>query len=175
MAGSVFERNEGIKFMDKILTIEQAITQSENLKREVRKIVLAGGCFDILHVGHITFLEAAKAIGDVLFVFLEADERISKLKGKNRPINNQEDRAKILGALASVDAVIKLPADLTDRDYDDMVSKLKPDILAVTKGDQQRKHKERQAGLIGCRVVDVTEVIDDQSTSRLVKLLGKDL
>jgi len=161
--------------MNKILTIEQAIKEGENIRRKGKTIVLVGGCFDILHIGHITFLEKAKAAGDTLFVFLESDESIKKLKGENRPINNQENRAKILAALTPVDYVILLPTHLKDLDYEQMIIQIKPAIIATTQGDVRRKNKERQAALINCRIIEVTNYIRDQSTTRLVKLLGKEL
>ncbi len=161
--------------MDKIFTIDQAVEKRIELRNKGKRIVLVGGCFDILHVGHIIFLEKAKAAGDVLFVLLEADERIKKLKGENRPINNQKDRAKILSSLACVDAVIKLPSDITDQDYDDMISKLRPHVFAVTHRDPNRRHKERQAKIVDAEIIEVTDIISDQSTSRLVELLGNEL
>lgn len=161
--------------MNKIVTIDEAVKQSELLRNQGKKVVLAGGCFDILHIGHITFLEKAKAAGNSLFVLLEHDESIKKLKGMNRPINTQEDRAKILSTIESVDYVILLPPYLKDIDYDDMIIKIKPAIIATTQGDIQRKHKERQAALSSSKVIDVTAFISDQSTSRLIKLLGKEL
>lgn len=161
--------------MKKIVTVQQAIQIAKKLHKETKSIVLVGGCFDILHIGHITFLEKAKESGDSLFVFLEPDESIKKLKGENRPINNQENRAKILSALESVDYVILLPLHLTDIDYDRMIIQLKPAIIATTRGDVHRKQKARQAALIKSKVIEVTDYIRDQSTSRLVKLLGSEL
>lgn len=161
--------------MNKIVNINKAIVLSEKLRNQGKTVVLAGGCFDILHIGHITFLEKAKAAGDELFVFLESDATIRTLKGENRPINNQEDRAKILAALEAVDYVILLPPHLKDQDYDRMIIQLKPAIIATTKGDPYKKHKERQRVLINCKLIEVSDFISDQSTSRLVKLLGKEL
>jgi rfaE bifunctional protein nucleotidyltransferase chain/domain len=161
--------------MGKIFTIEQAIKEGQEIKRGKMSIVLAGGCFDILHVGHIEYLDRARENGDRLFVFLESDEMIAKSKGRGRPINNQEDRARILSSLMMVDAVIKLPASLTDSDYDDIVNKIKPDVIAVTKGDKNIRHKARQSILSKIKLMEVNEVVSDKSTSRLVKLLAKEL
>lgn len=160
---------------NKIINIEKAVKVSQQLQAKGKNIVLVGGCFDILHIGHIIFLEKAKAEGDALFVFLESDESIKKLKGHNRPINNQDDRAKLLAALESVDVVILLRPDLKDNDYDEMIKDLKPKIIAVTHGDKNKIHKERQAKKYKSRLVEVTNIVTDQSTSRLVKLLGNDL
>ncbi len=136
------------------------------------KTVLVGGCFDILHIGHITFLEKAKEQGDILVVLLESDEVIRKSKGKDRPINNQEDRAKILLALKYVDRVIPLPYMKTDREYDELVEKIKPDIIATTFGDPGISHKIRQAKKLGIELKIVTNMIKDSSTTNLIKLLG---
>lgn len=161
--------------MEKITSIEQAIRIAKDLKKSAKHIVLAGGCFDILHIGHVTFLEKAKAQGNVLFVFLESDTSIKKLKGSNRPVNNQQDRSKILASLTSVDFIIILPAKFTDMDYGDLITNLRPDVIAVTKGDPFKKQKEIQAGNAGGKVVEVTGVISDISTSRLINLLGEEL
>jgi len=157
--------------MNKILTPEQAVIVSNDLQKQQKKIVLAGGCFDLLHIGHIHFLEQAKKAGDILFVLLEHDATIKKLKGDNRPINTQEDRAKILAALTIVDYVIMLPENADNSFYDDLVIQLKPAIIAATQGDPNRHHKERQAKEIGATVVDVITPITNQSTTHLISVL----
>jgi rfaE bifunctional protein nucleotidyltransferase chain/domain len=159
--------------MNKILTTEQAIKISEALRSTGKKIVLAGGCFDILHLGHITFLEKAKTQADIFFVLLESDENIKRTKGQSRPINTQNDRAKILSSLTVVDYVVTLP-DITDNKlYDDLVIRIKPAIIATTAGDSNRSHKERQAEKIQAKVIDVTPPISNQSTSRLVNIFNE--
>lgn len=163
-----------MKTMNKILTIKRAIDISKKLRTEGKQIVLAGGCFDILHLGHIEFLEKAKDRGNVLFVLLESDETIRQIKGNHRPINAQQDRAKVLSAFESVDYVILLPYLKTDTDYDDLIIGLKPTIIATTKGDPKRHHKERQAKKVGAKVIDVIEKKAKQSTSRLSKLILED-
>lgn len=155
----------------KIITPEQAIKISKQIQSKGQKIVLVGGCFDILHIGHITFLENAKKQGDILFVLLENDETIKKLKGENRPINTQKDRSKILIHLSMVDCVVMLPDIVDNKTYDDLVISLKPAIIATTAGDINRVHKERQAKIIGAKVVDVINEISNQSTTRLINIL----
>lgn len=161
--------------MNKILKIGEAIEIAEKLRKQKKSIVLVGGCFDILHIGHLIFLENAKKQGDTLFVLLESDATIKKLKGKNRPINTQKDRASLLGALKAVDYVILLPSLITNDQYDEIVTQIKPSIIAVTKGDSSIRHKERQAKKVNGKVVVVTETIQDQSTTRLAELISKDL
>ena len=161
--------------MNKVVTVEQAAKIAEGLQGVGKRVVLVGGCFDILHIGHISFLERAKEAGDVLFVLLEAEKGIRQIKGGNRPINTQEDRARILAAIGVVDRVVLLSSDLENHDYDKLIILLKPDIIASTQGDLKRHLKERQAGLVNAEIVDVIDVISDKSTTRLIKLLGKDL
>lgn len=152
----------------KIITAQEAVNLAQRLHAERKAIVLVGGCFDILHVGHITLLEQAKKEGDVLIVFLEHDKRIKKLKGEKRPINTQEDRATILAALKVVDYVLLLPSE---PNYDDLVISIKPAIIATTQGDPNRHHKERQAKAVNGKVIDVMSPIHNQSTTRLITLL----
>lgn len=134
-------------------------------------VVLVGGCFDILHVGHITFLSKAKKEGDTLVVLLESDQSIKETKGLNRPINTQKDRAKILGALTVVDYIVLLPK-LTNDGYDQIVKKIKPRVIASTRGDLNIHHKKRAAALSGAKLKMVTSPIKDRSTTNLIKLLA---
>jgi rfaE bifunctional protein nucleotidyltransferase chain/domain len=159
--------------MKKILTIDESKTVSDNLHKKGQKIVLAGGCFDILHIGHIQFLHEAKAKGDALFIMLEHDDVIKKKKGKHRPLNIQTDRAELLAALEMVDAVILMPKQTTDTVYDDLVNQLKPAIIATTAGDLYREHKERQAKKVGATVVDVIKPISNRSTTKLFTILNE--
>ena len=95
-----------------------------DLRKQGKKIVTTNGCFDILHVGHVRYLEKAKQFGDTLIVLLNSDKSVKEIKGETRPINNENDRAEVLSALKSVDYVIlfdeKSPLDL--------LLKIKPDI-----------------------------------------------
>jgi len=160
--------------MNKILKTNEAISIAKNLRGQDKSIVLVGGFFDILHLGHIKFLQKAKEKGEVLIVLLESDETAKKTKGENRPINNQEARAEILSSLTSVDFVIKLKHMKSDRDYDNLVKAILPDILAVTKDDLFIEHKKRQADMIGANVITVIPRISNQSTSRLAKIIEEE-
>ena len=159
--------------MNKILSIEDAVQLANQLQQQNKKIVLAGGCFDLLHIGHITFLEEAKKQGNILIIMLESDATITATKGKNRPINSQKIRAKILAALAAVDFIILLEPHMSNADYGTLVFSLKPAIIATTAGDSNRSYKERQAKQIGAKVIDVTPQIADKSTTKLVELLNE--
>jgi len=133
--------------------------------------VLVGGCFDILHLGHIIFLKKARNLGDKLVVLLESDENIKKIKGENRPINNQENRAKILESLRMVDQVIKLPKIENDDEYFKIIKKIKPTIIAITENDKNLINKKHQAKQVGAKLIKVTKLIPHQSTSRIIEII----
>ena len=135
------------------------------------RIVLTGGCFDILHIGHVRFLSEAKRMGDYLVVLLESDKSVKDLKGKNRPLFLQRERAEMLSALGSVDLVVLLPVMANDSDYLNVVMEIKPDIIAVTEHDPHIEKKRAQAKKIGARV-KVIPSLERFSTSRLAKILG---
>lgn len=159
--------------MGKVLNLQQAIDVAEKINLEKKAIVLAGGCFDVLHIGHIKFLEKARQKGDYLFILLESDESVKKLKGDKRPINSQDDRAQILSALKFVDFIVLLTGIKISKDYDDLVQKIHPDIIAVTQNDNAIFHKERQAKKINAKLISVMERLEDKSTTRLAKLISQ--
>lgn len=130
--------------------------------------VLVGGCFDLLHYGHLTFLKAARSEGDSLVVALEPDTTISRSKG-SPPIHTQYQRAQILGELRCVDTVVMLPQLSTFEDYLQLVQTIKPAILAITEGDSQTENKQKQAKSIGAKIVVVNHLIEGLSSS-LIKL-----
>ena len=135
-----------------ILTLEQAILRFGPGKRNGRKVVFTNGCFDLLHPGHIQSLEQARALGDLLIVGLNSDASVRKLKGPGRPVLPERERAEILGALESVDAVVIFD-DLTPRE---VIARLLPDVLVKGgdwAGDQIVGREEVEAA--GGRVVSV--------------------
>lgn len=131
-------------------------------------IVLVGGCFDILHQGHLTFLKKARKQGDKLIVLLESDQSVALKKGPGRPVNNQIKRAEALNSLADVDVVINLPFIEASAGYDQIIRQLKPDIIATTFKDPHIKHKKRAAKKIGARIKYVNRRIVGFSTSSLI-------
>lgn len=130
--------------------------------------VLVGGCFDLIHYGHIVFLKEAKKQGDYLIVALESDENVKRHKGENRPIHTQKERAEMLKSLRMVDEVLELPTMKGDKDYFDLVKKIKPAVVAVTENDPQIENKKKQIELIGGKLVVVTPRLEPHSTSRLL-------
>lgn len=146
------------------------IEEIDFLKKEAqgKKIVLAGGCFDVLHPGHITFLEQAKKEGDFLVVLLESDQKIKELKGGDRPFFSQSDRAKVLSSVRFVDFIILMPYTNSESDYDEIILKINPVTIAVTKGGTDEAFKRRSAEKTGASLKFVTEAIGDYSTSRIL-------
>jgi len=102
----------------------------EKWRKEGKKIVFTNGCFDIIHAGHVDYLEKAKALGDVLIVGMNSDDSVKRIKGKERPINPQEYRKRVLEALKPVDLVIVFDEDTPEN----LIKAVKPDVL-VKGGD----------------------------------------
>ena len=97
-----------------------------SLKAKGKRIVFTNGCFDILHVGHVRYLKEAKALGDILILGLNSDCSVKSLKGSNRPINNESDRAEVLSALKAIDYVVIFD----EKTAENIVGEVKPDIYA---------------------------------------------
>lgn len=155
----------------KTINIKRAFTISNKLKRQGKTIVLAGGCFDILHKGHIFFLEEAKRQGDILILFLESDENIKIRKGNDRPINSQKYRSIVLAALSSVDYVIPLEGMTNNQEYDKLIVQIKPDIIALTEGDPGLEQREKQAKMVKAKI-RLIKKIEGKSTTNLIKNNG---
>lgn len=161
------------KSSKRIFTPQEAVLLATLLNQRGEKIVLAGGCFDILHPGHILFLKKAREEGDFLFILLESDEKVKKLKGAGRPINRQEDRAIVLSELRFVDGVIMLPKLPSDNDYDRLIAQLKPAVIAVTDSDPNLLKRERQAEMAGGIIKSVTRRISHSTTKTLAQVSNK--
>lgn len=130
-------------------------------------VVLVGGCFDILHFGHLMFLQSSKNQGDHLVLALESDVAISIHK-KRTPIHSIQQRAEILASLLFVDEVIILPPLKGYDDYFNLVQSIHPHVIAVTEGDPQIINKKRQMAQLGGRVVVVTPIVEGLSTSQII-------
>jgi cytidyltransferase-like protein len=150
-----------------IISIDKLTELKKTLQNKT--VVLAGGCFDLLHEGHVEFLRSSKAVGDVLVVLLESDQSIREHKGDNRPYNTQQKRAEQLIAKTDTDIAITLPYPFLDIDYDSLVTKLKPAIIATTLADPYKYHKDRQASLVGATVLEVIKRLPEHSTTKLLK------
>ncbi|OGE18707.1 hypothetical protein A3J19_03425 [Candidatus Daviesbacteria bacterium RIFCSPLOWO2_02_FULL_41_8] len=154
--------------MEKIISLGKLSSHIATFKNQGKKTVLVGGCFDILHPGHVIFLKKAKKIADILIVFLESDKKVCELKGANRPVHSQRMRATVLSALAAVDYIILLPYLRSEADYDKAVQKIKPAIIAMTAGYERIEHHKRAAKLTGAKLQYVTKRIKDYSTGKIL-------
>lgn len=105
---------------------------SQDLQAKGRKIVFTNGCFDVLHFGHVSYLEEAKSCGDILILGLNSDSSVERLKGKSRPINGEKERAYVLSALIPVDYVVIFEEDTPFN----LIKAIKPNVL-VKGGDWQ--------------------------------------
>ena len=108
------------------MTPEEAGSLAARLRADGKRVVLANGCFDLLHVGHVRYLDAARALGDVLFVGLNSDAAVARLKGPGRPLMPAAERAEILSGLRAVDHVVVFDEDTADR----LVSLVRPAVHA---------------------------------------------
>jgi len=108
------------------LSLAEAARIADRLRAAGQRIVLANGCFDLLHVGHVRYLEAARALGDVLFVGINDDAAVARLKGPGRPLMPAAERAEVLSALRAVDHVVVFEDDTADK----LVAAIRPAIHA---------------------------------------------
>ena len=144
-----------------IKTLGEIATLSKELKARGKKIIFTNGCFDILHAGHVRYLETAKSYGDVLILGLNSDRSVKALKGENRPINTQLDRAYILAALEAVDYVVVFDDDTP---YD-LIKAVKPHTL-VKGGDYEGK------AVVGQDIADelkLVQFVDGKSTTKTIE------
>jgi len=135
--------------------------------------VVVTGVFDLLHVGHLRFLQAARGLGTRLVVGVESDERVRRWKGPDRPIQTQEDRCELLSALRVVDDVFIIEGERVEPDY--YVEVLRPlhaRYLAVTADDPFLEAKRAAMAEIGVELRVVIPRVENYSTSHLIKLLG---
>ena len=113
------------KLQGKLRSAEQARLEADVVRKTGGKVVFTNGCFDIIHAGHISMLEKSASHGAMLIVGLNDDDSVKRLKGPSRPVNTLEDRARVLGALGCVDAVVPFGEDTPIR----LIEEIKPDVL----------------------------------------------
>jgi len=147
----------------KVISPKKAVALRRSLAKKGKAAVFTNGCFDILHSGHVSLLEKARSLGGFLFLGLNSDSSVKRLKGQGRPVNSQKDRARLLAALCAVDAVVIFNTDtpLT------LIKKLKPDILV--KGADYTTSEIVGARFSG-RVARIP-LVKGRSTSALIRKL----
>ena len=142
----------------KILDRASLRQRVDDWRRAGDRITLANGCFDLLHVGHVRYLHAAKELGGRLVVAINSDDSVRSLKGEGRPVMPAEERAEILAALADVDAVVIFP----ERDVRALIREIRPDYTAenVPEADVLREHGGR---------VEIVGDPKDHSASEIIR------
>ena len=151
--------------MGKHITLEQAIKQREQMRVDGKILVFTNGHFDLLHVGHLDYLEKSRALGDTLFVGINDDGATQRLKGIGRPLVPAVERARLLASLIPVTAVIIFEADTAD----DLLTALKPDIY-VKGGDYAHKPlPERPTVEAYGGQVELIDYLPDHSTTNLIR------
>ena len=155
-----------MSFRAKLLSATALPPWRAKLRAEGKKLVVTNGVFDILHVGHATYLEAARNLGDVLLVGITCDAGVRELKGPSRPVNNETDRAALLGALESVSAVYIFPETTALK----FLSSVEPDIY--TKGgdytlDTINQEERRLIEKMGGKIVILPGVEGKSTTATL--------
>ena len=155
---------------DKIIPFEKLAEWRENLRAEGRTLAATNGCFDLLHAGHVTYLETARSFGDALVVGLNGDASVRALKGDGRPINSERDRAIVLAALESVTAVTVFP----DVRATAFLAEARPDIY-VKGGDytlETLDQDERRSVEAAGGRIELVAFVPNKSTTNTIKAIG---
>jgi len=154
-------------FARKILSTDSLPRWREEIRRSNQKLVVTNGCFDLLHVGHVTYLEQARRQGDALLVGVNGDSGVRQLKGPGRPLNSEADRAAVLAALESVEAVFVFPGS----DARPFLQAAQPDIY-VKGGDYTldtlNRQERRLLESMGAKIV-ILPAVPGKSTTGLFK------
>jgi rfaE bifunctional protein nucleotidyltransferase chain/domain len=160
-----------VSFREKIVAREALPQWRAAIRAAGKRLVVTNGCFDLLHVGHVTYLEKARSLGDALLVGLNGDEGVRQLKGPDRPVNSAEDRAALLAALESVTAVCVF----TERTAMELLSEVKPDVYVKggdytldTVNQEERRLVEKLGG-----TVKVIPGVAGKSTTALLEKIAR--
>lgn len=151
--------------MKKIITDNEIENITKELKANNKKIVLTNGCFDLLHIGHAKYLKEARSLGDALFIGINSDASVKLLKGENRPINNEMDRAELLGYFDFVDYLVIF----SEKTATNLISKVKPDIYA--KGGDYTRESLPEREILDKLNTEVAFInfVDGYSTTNIIK------
>lgn len=149
----------------KIVSREQARKMAEDWRHAGEKIILTNGCFDLLHVGHIRYLRAAKQLGGKLVVALNADASVTKIKGEGRPLMPERERAEILAALEDVDAIVIF----SEPDVRAVIRELRPDVQAKGTDYTAESVPERDEVMAYGGRVEIVGDPKDHSTTEILE------
>jgi len=158
-----------VSFREKIVSWDDLPGWRDELRKSGRKLVVTNGCFDLLHAGHVSYLENARRLGDLLLIGLNGDDAVRQLKGEGRPINNEQDRAVVLAALESVGGVCIFAEPVATR----FLAHAQPDIYVKggdytldTLNQDERQTVEKAGG----KIVIIPFVPGKSTTATLAKI-----
>jgi D-glycero-beta-D-manno-heptose 1-phosphate adenylyltransferase len=154
--------------MNALITIDELKSSRRKLKEEGKKVVFTNGCFDLIHAGHVDYLSKAKELADVLIVGLNSDESVKRIKGEKRPILKQEERAFILSNLKPVDYVILFDEDTPQK----LIEELLPDVLVKGADWSIEEIVGKDVVLNNGGKVETIKFVNDQSTSKIIKIIA---
>jgi len=160
-----------MNFRQKIISWDRLPEWRRAMRQKGKKLVVTNGCFDLLHLGHVTYLETARNQGDALLVGVNGDGGVRELKGPDRPVNEENDRAAVLAALASVDGVCIFPEKTATR----FLAAAQPDVY-VKGGDytlETLNQEERQTVEGAGGKIVIIPFVPGKSTTALLKKLSK--
>ena len=164
-------QNGCVNFHEKIVSWEKLTDWRAEMRARGKKLVVTNGCFDLLHLGHVTYLESGRNLGDALLVGVNSDASVRQLKGQSRPVNCETDRAAVLAALESVDGV----CIFTDKTATRFLSAAQPDIYlkggdyTVETLNQEERHTVEQAG----GKIMIIPIVPGKSTTELLKKISQ--
>lgn len=153
----------------KILPLDEGVKIIKSWKQNELKVVFTNGCFDILHLGHLDYLEKSRNLGDRLVIGLNTDKSVSQLKGPNRPVNNENARARMLAAMSFVDLVIAFDEETPF----ELIRKVKPDILIKGKDYSIENIVGAEFVLGNGGEVKTIELLEGYSTTEIIKKIKK--
>jgi rfaE bifunctional protein nucleotidyltransferase chain/domain len=153
--------------MAPLIGLEEAVRLASAWRDQGKRVVLANGCFDLLHVGHVRYLQAARSLGDALLVALNSDASVRRLKGPGRPLMPASERAEMVGALAGVDAVLVFDEDKADA----LIARLRPEIHAKGTDYREDDVPEREAVVAAGGRVAITGDPKAHATRDLIRII----
>lgn len=160
-----------MNFREKLISWDALAAWRADVRARGQRLVVTNGCFDVLHLGHVTYLEAARHLGDLLLIGVSGDNSVQQLKGPNRPVNNEQDRALVLAALESVDAVCIFAEKTASR----FLSNAQPDVYVKggdytleTLNQEERRIVEQAGGKIS-----ILPFVPGKSTTALLQKISR--
>ena len=155
--------------MGKLVTKNEIIEIVKAKQAEGKTFVVTNGCFDILHVGHVRYLEKTKSFADYLIVLLNSDASVRAIKGESRPINNEQDRAEILNALSCVDYVVLFEENSPAKLLED----IKPDVYTKGADYTLESLPEREVVLKNNIKVEFIDFVQGKSTTNVINKINE--